>query len=418
MDIDAWLDHQLRLHPKSIAMGLERIRPVAEALAVLGPAKRVVTVGGTNGKGSTVAMIEAAALAAGLRVGAYTSPHLEHYRERIRIDGVEASDAQLITAFEAVEAARGEVALTFFEFGTLAALWLFKQAALDLAILEVGLGGRLDAVNLVDADLAAVTTVDMDHMDFLGPTREHIGFEKAGIFRAGRPALVGELDPPARLLEHAQSIGADLQRRGIAFDIERRGPRLHYRDSEGELELPLPRLAASAQIDNAALAVRALRLFGIDAAAIAQGIARAAPRGRLQRIGGAPEIVLDVGHNPQAARQIAAFLEAEPKPTQAVFAALADKDIEALTQILGPHIARWHLAGLEVSGRAQSAHALAARVRAAHPEASLELSARVADALASALAACGADARVLVFGSFHTVGEALTALRACGRLEP
>jgi dihydrofolate synthase/folylpolyglutamate synthase len=418
MDLDAWLDHQLRLHPKSIAMGLERIRPVAEALAVLAPAKRVVTVGGTNGKGSTVAMIEAAAIAAGLRVGAYTSPHLEHYRERIRIDGVDASDAELIAAFEAVEAARGEVALTFFEFGTLAALWLFKQTALDLAILEVGLGGRLDAVNLVDADLALVTTVDMDHMDFLGPTREHIGFEKAGIFRPGRPALAGEIDPPARLLEHARSIGADLQQRGQAFDIQRRGDRLHYRDDRGELELPLPRLAASAQIDNAAIATRALRLLGIDAAAIAQGIEQAAPRGRLQRIQGEPEIVLDVGHNPQAARQIAAFLEAEPKPTQAVFAALADKDIEALARILGPHIARWHLAGLIVSGRAQSAQELADRLRGVLSEAAINVCERVEDALASALGASDATARVLVFGSFHTVGEALTALRSSGRLDP
>lgn len=416
MDLDAWLDHQLRLHPKSIAMGLQRIRPVAEALDVLRPATRVVTVGGTNGKGSTVAMLEAAALAAGLRVGAYTSPHIEHYRERIRLYGIEASDAELIAAFEAVEDARGETALTFFEFGTLAALWLFTRADLDLAILEVGLGGRLDAVNLVDADIALVTTVDMDHMDFLGPTREHIGFEKAGIFRSGRPALVGEFEPPARLIEHAQSIDANLQRRGAAFDIERRGQRLHYRDGEGELELPLPRLAAAAQLDNAAIATRALRLLGIEEAAIAHGIESAALRGRLQRIEGAPEVVLDVGHNPQAARQIAAFLGAHPKPTHAVFAALADKDIEALAAILGPHIEVWHLAGLDVAGRSQSAQALAQRVHSALPESRVEEFDDVDGALGRALTAAPSGGRVLVLGSFHTVGEAFAGLRRLGRL--
>lgn len=416
MDLDAWLDHQLRLHPKSIAMGLERIRPVAEALGVLRPARRVVTVGGTNGKGSTVAMLEAAALAAGLRVGAYTSPHIEHYRERIRIDGFEAGDDQLVAAFEAVEAVRGEVPLTFFEFGTLAALWLFTRAGLDLAILEVGLGGRLDAVNLVDADIALVTTVDMDHMDFLGPTREHIGYEKAGIFRPGRPALVGELDPPARLIEHARTIGADLQRRGEVFGIERRDQRLNYRDDQGDLDLPLLRLVAAAQIDNAAIAARALRLLGIDAESIATGIAGAAPRGRLQRIEGAPEVVLDVGHNPQAARQIAAFLIAHPKPTHAVFAALADKDIEALAAILGPHIEVWHLAGLDVAGRSQSAQALAQRVHSALPESRVEQCLDVDGALARALRAAPSEGRVLVLGSFHTVGEAFAGLRRRGLL--
>jgi len=416
MDLDVWLEHQLRLHPKSIEMGLERVRPVAERLSVLRPASRVITVGGTNGKGSTVAMLEAAARAAGLRVGAYTSPHIERYSERIRIDGREVEDARLIAAFEAVEAARADAALTFFEFGTLAALWLFARAELDLAVLEVGLGGRLDAVNLIDSDIAIVTTIDLDHMDWLGPTREHIGFEKAGIFRRGRPALVGEIDPPARLLETAQALGADLQRRGHEFDIERIGDRLSYRDAAGALDLPLPQLAASAQIDNAAAATRALRLLGLPAEAIAAGIAAAAPRGRLQRITGEPEIVLDVGHNPQAVRQIAAFLAEHPKPTRAVFAALADKDIEALVCILDPAIEAWHVAGLDVPGRSQTADALAERVRAALPQARISSVGSVADALQTAVNAAGVGTRVLVFGSFHTVGEAFAALRQSGRI--
>jgi len=416
MDVAAWLDHQLRLHPKHIEMGLERVRPVAEALGVLRPAARVLTVAGTNGKGSTVAMLEAACLAAGLRCGAYTSPHIERYHERIRIDGREVEDADLIAAFEAVEAARTVIPLTFFEFGTLAALWLFTRVALDVAVLEVGLGGRLDVVNLVDADIALLTTVDLDHMDWLGPTREHIGREKAGVFRSGRPALIGEREPPVSVLQHAQQIGARLERRALDFDVEADAESLSYRDAQGALRLPYPRLSAPAQLDNAALATRALRLLGLPEAAIAAGIANAAPRARLQRIEGVPEIVLDVGHNPQAARQLAQWLDAHPKPTVAVFAALADKDIDGVVAPLRHAIAHWHLAGLEVAGRSQSAAALAARMKAAAPDARLHPHVDVDAALCAALAEASPDMRVLVFGSFHTVGEAFAALRQLGRL--
>lgn len=416
MDVAAWLEHQLRLHPKNIELGLQRVRPVADVLGVLRPAARVLTVAGTNGKGSTVAMLEAACLAAGLRCGAYTSPHIERYHERIRINGREVEDADLIAAFEAVEAARAGVSLTFFEFGTLAALWLFTRAELDVAVLEVGLGGRLDAVNLVDADIALLTTVDLDHMDWLGPTREHIGREKAGVFRGGRPALIGEREPPVSVIQHAQQIGARLERRGLDFDVETDAEGLSYRDAQGALRLPYPRLSAPAQLDNGALATRALRLLGLPGAAIAAGIAGAAPRARLQRIEGAPEIVLDVGHNPQAARQLAAWLDAHSKPTIAVFAALADKDIEGVVAPLQHAIDSWHLAGLDVAGRSQSAEALAARVRRAAPGPTLHLHADVDAALRAALAEASPDFRVLVFGSFHTVGEAFACLRQLGRL--
>jgi dihydrofolate synthase/folylpolyglutamate synthase len=416
MNLDAWLDHQLQLHPKSIELGLDRVRPVAEQLGVLRPATRVVTVAGTNGKGSTVALLEAAALAVGWKVGAYTSPHIERYNERVRLHGLDATDAQLIAAFEAIEAARGDIALTYFEFGTLAALWLFTRAKLDLAILEVGLGGRLDAVNLVDADIAIVTTIDLDHMEWLGPTREHIGREKAGIFRAGRAAILGELDPPASVIETANTVGARLYRRGHEFDIEVGRDALRYRDSAGELALPRPQLQAPAQLDNAATAACALRLLSVPAAAIATGIASAAARARLQTVATAPEIVLDVGHNPQAARQLAEFLATHPKLTVAVFAALADKDVESVAQLLAPHISRWWLAGLDAGARSQSAQRLAARMQAAVPQAELEIRADVATALHSALGAVSADQRVLVFGSFHTIAEALAALRADGIL--
>lgn len=417
MDVAAWLDHQLRLHPKNIELGLERVRPVAERLGVLRPAARVLTVAGTNGKGSTVAMLEAACLVAGLRVGAYTSPHIERYHERIRIDGREVEDADLIAAFEAVEAARGETPLTFFEFGTLAALWLFTQARLDVALLEVGLGGRLDAVNLVDADIALLTTIDLDHMDWLGPTREHIGREKAGVFRADRPALIGDRAPPDSVLEEAQRIGARIERRGFDFELQESGEGLEFRDALGSLRLPRPALEAPAQLDNAALAARALRLLAVPDSAIAAGIGSAAPRARLQRIEGAPEIVLDVGHNPQAARQLAAWLADHPKPTLAVFAALADKDIEGVVLPLSTRVQQWHVAGLDVAGRSQSGEALAARMQAAMPTAEVHRHVAVAAALGAALATAQPDQRVLVFGSFHTIAEALAVLRAEGILD-
>ncbi|MCG6117702.1 MAG: bifunctional tetrahydrofolate synthase/dihydrofolate synthase [Aquimonas sp.] len=416
MDLQTWLERLLQLHPKDIELGLDRVRPVAETLGVLRPARRVVTVAGTNGKGSTVAMLESAAVAAGWKVGAYTSPHLQRYNERVRVQGVEASDAELVEAFEAVDAARGEVPLTYFEFGTLAALWLFRRTRLDLVVLEVGMGGRLDAVNLVDADIAILTTVDLDHQHWLGPDREAIGREKAGIFRPGRPALIGEREPPASVLEFAAGLGARLERRGFHFDLRDRGARLRYHDVQGELEMPRPLLAAPAQLDNAAVAVRALRLLRMPAAAIARGVASAAPAGRLQRLPGVPEVVLDVAHNPQATAQLAAWLDIQGGSTRAVFAALADKDVQGIASELEGRIAGWHLAGLD-GPRGQSCEALAERVRAALPDAVPSLHADVPSALEAALsAAAETGQRVLVFGSFQTVGAALAVLGRIGRV--
>src|SRR5690606_4379522 len=264
-------------------------------------AKKVITVAGTNGKGSTVAFIEAIARAAGWRVGAYTSPHLLAYNERVRIDGGDADDAALVSGFEAVEAARGDLALTYFEYGTLAALWLFQRAQLDLAVLEVGLGGRLDAVNLVDADVAVVTTVDIDHVDWLGNDREAIGFEKAGIARPWKPLVLGEDDPPSSVLGHAYAIGAPAIRANCDFFFEALDAQAWcWREVGYSLQLPLPRLAAPAQLRNAATAIAALRALGkpLPKAAIAHGIAAARLPGRLQRFEReGVEIVVDVGHN-------------------------------------------------------------------------------------------------------------------------
>ncbi|MFZ2754064.1 MAG: Mur ligase family protein, partial [Lysobacteraceae bacterium] len=296
-----WLGYIERQHPKTIAMGLERVHAVAERMALPKPARHVITIAGTNGKGSTVAFIEAIARAAGWRVGAYTSPHLLRYNERVRIDGEDADDASLIAAFEAVEAARGDIALTYFEYGTLAALWLFAGRDLDLAMLEVGLGGRLDAVNLVDPDVAMITTVDLDHQDWLGDTIEAIGREKAGIARAWKPLVLGDDDPPSSVLGHAYAIGASAVRIGCDFFFERiEDDPQHWRWREigCELELPMPQLAAPAQLRNAAVAIAALRALPADLpeTAFVAGVRDARIAARLQRfVRDGVEIVVDVG---------------------------------------------------------------------------------------------------------------------------
>jgi dihydrofolate synthase/folylpolyglutamate synthase len=419
--LDAWLERLLALHPTEIELGLERVGAVWRALGAPRPAPLVITVGGTNGKGSTVAFLDAMLRAAGHRVGCYTSPHVLRYNERIAIDGTPVDDATLIAAFERVEAARGEVSLTYFEFGTLAAFLIIAGAGLDVAVLEVGMGGRLDAVNLIDADAAILTTVDLDHQAFLGPDRESIGREKAPIFRPGRPAVIGELDPPASVIEHATAIGARLVRRGIDFDVgvsETRPAWAFIEPDGGYIELPMPeRLPAPVQLINAASAIAALRALGdrlaVSEAAMAEGVRTAGIAGRLQRIAEGPETVVDVGHNPQAARSLAVWLDGQGgRRCEAVFGALADKDVAGIVGPLAGLVARWHVAGLAAeSPRGQGAEVTAALVRAALPAAEVVEHADVATALAAARA--GDDGRlVLVFGSFHTVAAALRALGA------
>jgi dihydrofolate synthase/folylpolyglutamate synthase len=419
-----WLAYIERQHPRSIQLGLERVRTVAQRMRLGRPAKQVVTVAGTNGKGSTVAFVEAIARAAGWRVGAYTSPHLLAYNERVRIDGDDVADADLVAGFEAVEAARvlrqagddRDVPLTYFEYGTLAALWLFERSKLDLAVLEVGLGGRLDAVNLVDADVAVVTTVDIDHVDWLGNDREAIGFEKAGIARAWKPLVLGEDDPPSSVLGRAYAIGASAIRANCDFFFEALDAQAwRWREVGYSLQLPKPRLAAPAQLRNAATAIAALRALGkpLPKAAIAQGVAAAQLPGRLQRFErDGVDIVVDVGHNPQAARELAAWLRASPAAgrTFAVFAALGDKDVAGVVAALGDRIERWYLAGLAETGpRGLTVDAFAQRLSGTAAGAG-ERHADVAAALQAALAQARAGDRVLVFGSFHTVAAALGVL--------
>lgn len=417
--LDAWLEHLLELHPTQIELGLERVGKVWRALGAPRPAPIVITVGGTNGKGSTVAFLDAILRAAGYRVGTYTSPHVLRYNERVVIDGIAVDDMRLVAAFERIEAARGEISLTYFEFGTLAAFLILAEAGLEVAVLEVGMGGRLDAVNLIDADASILTTVDLDHQAFLGPDRETIGREKAPIFRSGRPAVVGELDPPQSVLEHATLIGALLLRRGRDFDVgvSESRPAWAFIGEDGDfVELPLPqKLAAPVQLINAAAAIAALRALGdrlaVPEAALADGVRRASVPGRLQQIAAKPETIVDVGHNPQAARTLAVWLEGQGgRHCEAVFAALADKDIAGIVEPLGTLIAHWHVAGLESTGsRGQDSATTAQRIQDALPAANIVEHRDVASALAAARARD--DGRVvLVFGSFHTVAAALEAL--------
>ena len=414
-----WLDYIQSQHPKTIAMGLERVRAVAERMALAKPARHVITIGGTNGKGSTVAFVEAIARAAGLRVGAYTSPHLLRYNERVRIDGDDADDASLVEAFAAVEAARDDTLLTYFEYGTLAALWLFARSDLDLVILEVGLGGRLDAVNIVDPDVAVITTVDLDHQDWLGDDIETIGAEKVGIARAWKPLVLGDDDPPSSVLGHAYAIGASAVRIGCDFFFERDddGDGWRWREVGCELELPMPKLTAPVQLRNAAVAIAALRALPEDLSesAFIDGVREARLAARLQRFErDGVEIVVDVGHNPQAARALAAWLEATPVAglTHAVFAALGDKDMVGVVTALADRIDRWWLAGLDDAGpRSLSVDAFAERL-AGTAAADGVRSISVAEALAAARREAVPDARILVFGSFHTAAAALDALAA------
>lgn len=397
-DLAGWLQYQERINPRTIELGLTRVRAVWQAMGAPRPAPTVITVGGTNGKGSTVAFLEAMLQAAGYRVGCFTSPHLLRYNERIRIDGLDVSDAALVASFERIEAARGELLLTYFEFGTLAAIDLIARSGVDVAVLEVGLGGRLDAVNIIDADAAIVTSVDLDHQEWLGGDRDTIGREKAFIARAGRPLVLGEADPPARLLETARQIGANVLTRGT-----------HFGDAPG-----VPAMSGDFQRSNAAAAVAALRALPglkVDDAAMAAGLAAARVSARLQVMPGRPAVVVDVGHNPHAARALAAWLDETPRgAVQAVFGALADKDIDGVMNALGPRIARWHLASLDGdTPRGLTATALATRLATVLPGAPHEIHAGVAGALAAARAAAGADGLVLAFGSFFVASAVLAA---------
>ncbi|MFG0598040.1 MULTISPECIES: bifunctional tetrahydrofolate synthase/dihydrofolate synthase [Delftia] len=419
--LDAWLAYCERLHPKNIALGLDRVREVAQRLDLRFDCP-VITVAGTNGKGSTCAMLEAVALQSGFRPGVYTSPHLVHFEERCRVGGEIVKAAELLPQFEAVEQARvqgTEVALTYFEFTTLAILRLMSQSRLDVAILEVGLGGRLDATNVIDADCAVITSIDIDHVEFLGPDRESIGREKAGIMRAGRPVVVSDPMPPQSVLDHAQAIGADLWRLGQDFnfsgDKQQWGWAGRGRRYAG---LAYPALRGANQLVNASGALAALEAIRsrlpVTAQAVRTGLAMVELPGRFQIIPGQPTLVLDVAHNPHSVAALTANLDAMGyfPCTHAVFGAMHDKDLAPMLARIAPLIDRWYLTDLPTP-RAESAEVLRQKIEALPPapgvprEISLAAFANPQLALDAAVLAAGPTDRIVVFGSFFTVGGVL-----------
>ncbi len=416
-----WLDYQQKLHARGIDLGLDRVRAVAERMHLLRPAPLVITVGGTNGKGSTVAFLDAILTASGKRVGCYTSPHLERYNERVRIAGVDAGDADFVKAFVQIEAARGEISLTYFEFGTLAALWIFAQSTLDVVVLEVGLGGRLDAVNIIDADVAIVTTIALDHQDYLGHDLAGIAREKAGIFRAQRPAVIAEIVPVTALVDAAVARDARLVRCGHEYGFAVTPIGWSWSSGETALALPLPSLDAACQCTNAAAAIAAVHALrdrlGWNPQAIAQGVYHANIPARLQRFSAAAELIIDVAHNPQAAAMLANWLAAHPIPgrTLAVFSALADKDIAAIVRSLAPYISRWFVCGLDQhAARGATAQHVAARLLTGAHAANHECFADPATALAAAWGEARPGDRVLAFGSFYVATDALAFAREHG----
>ena len=410
--LDDWLRWQENLHPHSIDLGLERVQQVAADLGLAPFVCPVVTVGGTNGKGSCVALLEAMLAAGGLRVGTFTSPHLVHYNERIRIAGRLATDEELMAAFERIEAVRGERSLTFFEFNTLAALQLFQSQPLDAVVLEVGLGGRLDAVNIVDADVALLTSIALDHCEWLGNTVEDIGREKAGIFRAGRPAVLGSADMPRSVFAAAHALGTPLRVPGVDYRFRTFADHWEWVSRDLQLpKLPLPALAGRQQPGNAAAAVAVLAELGtrlpLDARAIARGLRGVRLQGRFEVRASDPPWILDVAHNPQATEQLAENLRALPAKgrTLAVVGVLKDKDAPALIAPLLAHVDIWFtvatsgprgMTGAEL--RARCAPRLSARCFEA---------ASVFEGCAMAQREALPGDRVVVFGSFQTVGPAL-----------
>ncbi len=413
MNLPDWLTYLESLHPKTIALGLERVAQVKQWLN-LQPDFPVIIVGGTNGKGSVCAMLESILHAAGYKVGCYTSPHLLDYNERVRIAKEQASDAELCASFEQIEQVRGDVALTYFEFGTLAAMQCFIEHKVDVAILEVGLGGRLDAVNVFDADVAVVTSVDIDHVDYLGDTRERIAFEKAGIFRKGRVAICADSDVPQPLRDHARSIGADLWSIGGEFGFASQQGQWDYRSKLGARSgLPYPALRGAFQLHNASAVLAVLdalrERLPVSMDAVRRGLVEVRLTGRFQFVPGRPQLILDVAHNPHAARSLAQNLASlPPAKTYAVFAMLKDKDMAGVVKALDAQIDVWLVAGIDAPRGATSAE-LAQVLQSSPVRGEIKTCVSIADALHEGSKLAGENDRIAAFGSFYTVAEVMRA---------
>lgn len=405
-----WLYYLENLHSQAIELGLDRVKAVATKLDLLKPAPRVFTVAGTNGKGTTCATLEAILMAAGYRVGVYSSPHLVRYTERVRIQGEELPESVHCASFALLESGRGDISLTYFEYGTLSALQLFKQAKLDIVILEVGLGGRLDATNIVDADVSVVTSIALDHTDWLGSDRESIGREKAGIFRSNTPAVVGEPDMPQSIADVAKEKHADLYRRGESWNFAANAGNWRWAAlQDGEEitildELPLPNVP----LPNAATALAALHYSTLDIpeAALRNGLQRAALPGRFQTVSESPRLILDVAHNPHAAAYLAGRLAEQPRQggkVRAVVGMLKDKDIAGTLACLSPQVDEWYCAPLE-GPRGASVEELASHLPQARRFDDVE------SAWRQAMQEAAPQDIVIVCGSFHTVAHVMDAI--------
>ena len=415
IDLAGWLTYIEAQHPKSIAMGLDRVNEVKQRLK-LNPDFPIITVAGTNGKGSACTMLERVYHEAGYHVACYSSPHILRYNERVRIACQEASDEALCNAFLAVEAARGETLLTYFEFGTLAAMWHFTRSDVDVAILEVGLGGRLDAVNAFEPACVIVTSVDLDHMDFLGNSRESIGYEKAGVFRPGIPAVCGDINPPSTLVHYAASIDANLMLVGRDFEFKLVGNSWTYHQGQTKIDhLPLPALVGDFQLFNAACVVTAIealqQLLPVTPAAMGTGLRTATLAGRFQLYASRPQVILDVAHNPHAAYALAENLRKLPSHgrTLAVFAMLADKDIAGVVAAMGTEVDSWYVAGIN-NVRGASALQLVNLIHLQTPNGDIQSFADVTSAYLQACMDASENDRIIVFGSFFTVADVMRAL--------
>ncbi len=407
-----WLDWQQSLHPRAIDLGLDRVRTVLGRLGLVRPAACVLTIGGTNGKGSVVAYLDAILREAGYDVGTFTSPHLVRYNERVRVGGRCATDDELVEAFGLIDEARGDVSLTYFEWNALAAFSILGGAGLDAAVMEVGLGGRLDAVNVIDPDVAAIVSVGLDHLDWLGPTVEDIGREKAGIYRADRPAIFGSRRVPLSVIDMASRLGARLRRLGVDFDFVERPDGWDYVGlGSRRAELPLPAIAGAVQLANAATALAVLEASEpsllVPDGCVRRGLATTRIAGRFQVVEGQPEWILDVAHNADAAGMLAQSLATRPcrGRTLAVCGILGDKDVEAIARSLASAVDEWFAVGLEEPRGIEPAE-LARRLEAATGRLA-QVRRDVADGCATASSAARQDDRILVFGSFHAVGPAL-----------
>lgn len=422
MNLDQWLGLLEKRHPREIELGLGRCGSVYARMGSPRPAGKVYTVAGTNGKGSTVAYLASMCTSLGLSCGTFTSPHIFRFNERIAIAGEPVSDERLIRAFEQVEDARGNVSLTYFEFTTLAGLLILNRAGLDCVVLEVGLGGRLDTVNLVDADCAVITPIGLDHQEYLGPDLDSIATEKAGIMRPGKAVVCTETDPPAPIIETAAKLQAPLYRRGQDFDLREEytdgAAALRFSMGEVSMRVSPPAMDGKHQRDNLAAALAALHVLnpGCEAKAndISAAIRGCRVPGRLQKVRSSPDVLLDVGHNELAAQVLAAFLQGSGRShTICVLAMLADKSAEAVASVMAPVCKRW-LCADSPGPRGQSGERLARRIRAVLPDAEVAVFGPVGDALQAALASAAADETVLVFGSFTTVAAAAEWLQHVG----